>query len=194
MDGLRTNGWVKLPRDLTNTWIWNEDKKFDKFKAFVDLLYSVNYEDKEVILNGEKILIGKGSILTSIIKLSKRWGWDRKTVRRYLELLKQDGYIDYERRGKGTIITFKERHNDAVLNFFAPISGQENPDNDTHKAPHNDATIKEYKNKKKEEYKNTKEEVVEEEKIIFENEEKNYCYCDVKKQNMQRYIFNSCRV
>ena len=155
------NGWVKAPREIMDTWIWNDGVKFCKFKAFMDLMFCANYREKEVAVNGEIKEVKIGSFITSAIKLSQRWGWERRAVMRFLKMLTDAGYIAYERAGKGTMITVKKLDNSAVSNFFAEKNVQQMCHNNAQHTVQEEAhemhskcdTTKEYNNIKKE-YKN----------------------------------------
>lgn len=48
--------------------------------------------------------VERGSFHTSEVKLSERWKVDRKTVRKFLELLQKDNMISIEKSKKGTTI------------------------------------------------------------------------------------------
>lgn len=98
-------GWIAIPRTITETWIWNDGKKFGKTKAFLDLMFSANFKDIDISMNGEVFTIKRGSLLTSVLKLSKRWEWDRRGVSNFLRGLKNHGEIEYERFGNGILLT-----------------------------------------------------------------------------------------
>lgn len=96
-------GWIKLHRKLQDCWIWQE-KPFDKGRAWVDLLLSAMHHDKKILINNEIVIISRGSFMTSIVKLSERWGWSRNKVVRYLNLLEKEQMLDTERTPNGTLI------------------------------------------------------------------------------------------
>lgn len=96
-------GWIKLHRKLQDCWIWQE-KPFDKGRAWVDLLLSAMHHDKKMLINNEIVIISRGSFMTSIVKLSERWGWSRNKVVRYLNLLEKEHMLDTERTPNGTLI------------------------------------------------------------------------------------------
>lgn len=176
------NGWVKAPRDITDSWIWNDGVKFCKFKAFMDLMYSANYKEQETVINGEIKKIMPGSFLTSVLKLSQRWGWDRKRVSRFLKMLSDSGYIACERLGGGTMITVKKLDNSAPFSFFDQKNAQRKhhseeqsePQCDVHKKRNECTTNKEYNNIKKEYKNNSKKEEAEEEETL--------CACEQKQE------------
>ena len=77
-------GFIKLNRSLPEHWIWKDPKKL---KAWIDLLYMANYEDKELLINNKVIKVKRGSFITSIHKLAIRWGWSVNTVKKFLDTL-----------------------------------------------------------------------------------------------------------
>lgn len=85
-------GWIRLDRQIKNHWLW-EEKPFDKKSAWIDLLLTANHEDKKFLLGNELIEAKRGEIVTSEVKLAERWGWSRKKVRIFFELLESDGMI-----------------------------------------------------------------------------------------------------
>jgi len=96
-------GYIKVYRDMRGHWIWDNSLYF---KWWVDLLFSANYIDKKILVNGELITIHRGAFLTSEVKLSEKWNTTRKTVRKFLALLQSDGMIVAAKsRQSGTIIT-----------------------------------------------------------------------------------------
>lgn len=98
------SGWVKLYRKLMDNPIWLEER-FTKGQAWVDLIMLSNFESRTILCDGEKIVIERGQVFTSIVKLSKRWKWDRKTVSKYLVFLEKEGMIKKESDNKKTVIT-----------------------------------------------------------------------------------------
>lgn len=105
-------GWIKVCRSEMNEWMWADGTPFDKFHAWLDILLNVNYTTKQVPLKNDIITLEPGCLLTSIVKLSERWTWDRKTVGRFLRHLKKSGKIDFCRFGNGILIkTLDERDN-----------------------------------------------------------------------------------
>jgi hypothetical protein len=85
-------GYIKLYRDIQEHWIW-QGKPFSKGQAWIDLLMAANHDDNKVVLGNEIILVERGCLITSEVKLAKRWGWSRHKVRDFLDLLKKDSMI-----------------------------------------------------------------------------------------------------
>ena len=99
-------GWVKVHRDIQNCWIW-EEKPFSRGQAFIDLILMVNHEDKKIMFNGTLIEIKRGSGITSIRKLSDKWGWSKNKVDHFLKQLQSDEMISYKKDTKKTVVTIE---------------------------------------------------------------------------------------
>ena len=97
-------GWIKLHRKVLDCWIWQE-KPYDKARAWVDLLLLAMHRDKKLLIDNEIFVVERGSFMTSIVKLSNRWGWSRCKVMRYLELLEKEQMLNTKRTPKGTLVT-----------------------------------------------------------------------------------------
>ena len=100
------SGWVKVHRIIQNNWIW-EDKPFSRGQAFVDLIMMMNYEDKKLMFNGTLIEVKRGSTITSIRKLSEKWGWSKGKVDHFLKQLQNDKTITYKKDSKKTVVTLE---------------------------------------------------------------------------------------
>ena len=98
---MSNNGWIKLHRQIRDNWIWEDA---EMLRAWLDILLMVNHEDKKIYFNGELITIKRGEKLTSILKLSDRWGWSRNRVRHFLDLLEGDGMCTTIRTTNGTTL------------------------------------------------------------------------------------------
>jgi len=98
------NNFLPLDRNLLKHWLW-EDKPFSKGQAWVDLLMLANYKDKKKPVNGEMQIYKRGDVNLSMKQLSDRWGWDRRTVKRFLDLLSNDKMVSVNSTTHGTTIT-----------------------------------------------------------------------------------------
>ena len=76
-------GWISLHRQIKDHWLW-ENKPFAFGQAWTHLILSANHEDKEIVFEGKKIIVKRGSFITSILKLSDMFGWDRKKTSQHL--------------------------------------------------------------------------------------------------------------
>lgn len=98
------NDFLPLNRKIMKHWLW-DDKPFSKGQAWIDLLMLANYTDKKKPKNGEIITCKRGSVNLSMTQLSDRWGWDRRTVKRFLDLLENDNMVSVDSTTHGTTIT-----------------------------------------------------------------------------------------
>lgn len=119
-------GWIKLYRSIRKNWIWEDAQKL---KWWLDILLQANHQDKKILIGNELVLIERGSFHTSIIKLSERWKVDRKTVKRFLELLQNDNMISLKTSKKGTTISISN------YNDFQAISEDKKDNREDNKVP-----------------------------------------------------------
>lgn len=98
-------GYIYLHRKLLDNFLWESNEKFDKRAAWIDMLLTANHADKEVMFDSAVIVIHRGQFLTSQRKLAQRWGWNHKTVKKYLDTLKQAGMIQFDTTERSTLIT-----------------------------------------------------------------------------------------
>lgn len=94
-------GWIKLYRTIQDHWIWNDPQKL---KWWLDILLLANHKENKFILGNDLMQLERGEFHTSLVKLSERWGVDRKTIRRFLDVLECDKMITQKRTTKGTTI------------------------------------------------------------------------------------------
>ena len=148
-EGEYVAGYIKLYRDIQEHWTW-QDKPFSKGQAWIDLLMMANHDENKSVLGNEIILVERGCLITSEVKLAKRWGWSRCKVRAFLDLLASDEMIDKKTDTKKTYLkilnysvwqdleTTKKQRKDSVQTAFRQRS-------DTNK---NDKNVKNEKNNK----------------------------------------------
>lgn len=110
---MKEGGWISLYRSIQNHWIWEDPVKL---KWWLDILLLANHKDNKVLIRNKLEVIKRGYHHTSEVKLSKRWGVSRTTVRRFLELLESDKMIEVKKGENGTTLK--------VINYegFQPIS------------------------------------------------------------------------
>lgn len=96
-------GWVSVHRQIQEHWLWAE-KPFSKGQAWIDMLMLANHEDRKFLLGNDLMEIKAGGFHTSEIKLGERWGWSKKKVHAFLELLEKDSMVVIKRNRKGTTI------------------------------------------------------------------------------------------
>jgi DNA replication protein DnaD len=97
-------GYVKLHREITDHWLWNE-KPFSKAQAWIDILMMVNHETAKFPLGKELVEVERGSCITSILKLSDKWGWSRHKVDDFFTLLEKEQMLGIKKDNKKTTLT-----------------------------------------------------------------------------------------
>lgn len=103
MAGDETNsGWISLYRRIRDHWIWQDPVKF---KWWIDIILTVNHEDKKVNIGMRLIECKRGQVVMSLRNWADRWKVSRDTTRNFLELLKKDGMITTENLINTTRIT-----------------------------------------------------------------------------------------
>ena len=101
------NTFIKLHRSLLDHWLW-EEKPFSKGQAWVDLLLIANYADEKKPVGDHTVVYKRGTVPRSIASLALRWGWNRKTVSKFLQLLESEKMVSTKRTTYGTTITIEK--------------------------------------------------------------------------------------
>ena len=91
----RYAGYIYLDRHIQEGWLW-EEKPFSKGQAWIDLILLANYEDKKMPYKDKIITCKRGTVNLSVLYLANRWGWDRRTVNKFLKQLQDGGSIKYK--------------------------------------------------------------------------------------------------
>ena len=84
------SGWIKLDREITSHWIFEDSWKF---RNWIDLLTLVNHSEQKVNIKGTVLTCNRGETLCSLDTFAKRWNCDKSKVRRFLKLLEADSMI-----------------------------------------------------------------------------------------------------
>lgn len=95
-------GWIKLNRQIQDHWIWtNHEYAY----AWIDLLLLVNRSNKKILVDNEVITVKRGQTLTSLYKLSERWGWSRNKTNKFISALEKDGMVHKKSTTHYTMLT-----------------------------------------------------------------------------------------
>lgn len=97
-------GWIGLYRSLLRHWIYPKNRPFTKYEAWIDLLLTVNYEDKKVFSGEDLCDCSKGEIITSQLKLMNRWKWSKSKLLKFFSVLESDKMCAIKRDNKKTSI------------------------------------------------------------------------------------------
>ena len=68
-------------------------------------MLSANYNGNKVLIDGRMVTVARGEFITSLVKLSERWGWHRQTVTNFLEMLEREEMILKKSTTKYTSVT-----------------------------------------------------------------------------------------
>ena len=143
-------GYVSIHREIMDHWLW-QDKPFSKGQAWVDLLILAQGVNREKEYRGKVQHMKPGNVYTSILYLSKRWGWGRAKIYRFLDTLINLGMIAVQgwtqndttertRNGttNGTIITIENwaLYQDHDATDDTPNDTTKRTRNDTHNRKH----------------------------------------------------------
>lgn len=126
--------WIKLYAGIKDSAVWSDPVRL---KAWIDILLSANYRDKEWFQNGQTVKVSRGQYVTSIRKLSSAWKCSRDTVRRILKQFDDLDMIRHEvRPGKYTLITvvkYEVFQDGKVGESYTDKATDEDTDKDTDK-------------------------------------------------------------
>jgi hypothetical protein len=104
-------GWIAIDRKLLDSAIWNTGEAFTKGQAWVDLLLLANYEETEQFIGYEVIKIPRGTYMTTIRDLSKRWDWSTSKVLNFLHFLEKQKMLTLKANTKKTLISIVNYEN-----------------------------------------------------------------------------------
>lgn len=62
----------------------------------MDLIMLANYEHSTVVIAGRSIEVERGQLCWSMKNLAERWGWNRKTVARFISVLESDQMLSHQ--------------------------------------------------------------------------------------------------
>ena len=98
------DGWISLYRKIQDHWLWKQKRKFSQFEAWISLLFKASHKSRQIMVDGKLTDIKVGELITSEVKLSEEWGWNRSTVRRFLRTLESQKMIHRSATTKYTSI------------------------------------------------------------------------------------------
>ena len=79
-------GWVKLHRKIIDSPDYFSEP-FTRTQAWIDLILMANFHVSYIRVKGVRVKVEPGEVVTSTVALSKRWGWSRGKVLRFLDEL-----------------------------------------------------------------------------------------------------------
>ena len=87
------DGWIKLSRDITKHWIFQNT---EYFKWWFELIAMAAWRDHKVMHDTHLITLKRGQTISSVATLSRLWGRSAPTIIRFLKLLENEGMITRE--------------------------------------------------------------------------------------------------
>jgi len=93
---MENRGWIKLHRSMFDNELWRSEP-FTKGQAWIDMIGNANHKPGSVWIRGVEIGVKRGQLAWSELTMSKRWGWSRAKVRRYLGMLKTRQMIEQQK-------------------------------------------------------------------------------------------------
>jgi len=96
-------GWVKLYRDIEDTWMWRDPKKLRAWLWILNRVSHKGFENREA--GKAYVKIARGEVLTSILRMANENDMDRRTVARFLDDLVRSGFIAQRKTAHYTVIT-----------------------------------------------------------------------------------------
>jgi hypothetical protein len=145
---LPNEGYIKLYRSIMDNKLWYT-RPFAKGQAWVELLMMANHEDNDIMFGNQSIHIERGSFITSILKLSERWGWSRHRVKDFINFLISLQMVDLKMDNKKSLITIvnytlyqgNENKKDIVKDNKRTSKGQQKDTNKNEKNEKNDKNL-----------------------------------------------------
>ena len=132
-------GWIKIHREITEHWIFQDS---EKFRWWVDMLFLASYEDNKILVKNQIVEVKRGQFIGSLSFFTKRWGISKERVINFLRLLLSDGMILKDSDRNVTLITIcnYESYQDRPDNL-----SDYQPDNQVNYQPDTTKEIKEVK-------------------------------------------------
>lgn len=131
--------FIKLDREITNNWLWQE-QPFSKGQAWIDLILLADYKDHKNPYKGEIVTYKRGTVHLSITSLANRWGWGRDKTRTFLKLLEQDNMILLNATTNRTTITLVNYGKYQDVPTTNHTTNRQRTDSEQYNEPYNEPT------------------------------------------------------
>lgn len=84
-------GWISLYRQIQGHCFYpaNEERKFTRLEAWIDLLLNANHTDTDKIVQNTHIVLKRGTLVITQDQLAEKWKWNKRTVAKFLNLLEE---------------------------------------------------------------------------------------------------------
>lgn len=128
-------GYIRLWRKYQENELWNENRVFSKFEAWLDILTQVQHSHKptRIIIGMKSITVERGQSIKSLNTWAARWQWSKSKVRRFFNMLKDSDMIFTESVSKSTRLT--------VINYDTYNKIRNDDETMVKRSRHDDETI-----------------------------------------------------
>ncbi len=99
-----SNGWIKLHRQITENPLYFTER-FTKIQAWIDILIECNHKHKMLFIRGNEVNINRGQSANALTTWAKRWKWNDRTVKHFLNYLVNHQMIQYRTSHLTTVLT-----------------------------------------------------------------------------------------
>jgi hypothetical protein len=96
------SGWIALPREVINCWLWNDDRRF---KMWLYLVINAKWQESIIYINGNTITLKRGQLAVSTRELMNKWGCSCEMATSFLRRLESSGLITRENCKRFSIVT-----------------------------------------------------------------------------------------
>jgi hypothetical protein len=100
-----SKGYIKLYRSFRDHRYWKQKRKYSKAEAFLDLLFEAAYSEIDLQVGFQVVHLKRGQCLIRQTSLARKWGWDRGSVKRFLNLLQVQQEATIKPTNKYSILT-----------------------------------------------------------------------------------------
>jgi len=100
-------GYIALHRKIIENELYFSER-FTKLQAWIDLLLLATHKKNTLFIRGVEIILKPGELCYSIVSLSKRWRWNQRTVKKFLNSLEKREMIHCRFTNVTTIISIKK--------------------------------------------------------------------------------------
>jgi len=98
-------GFIKFYRSTWDNPVLKSKEPFSKIEAFIWIISNANWTEGRGYYGNSLVEIKRGQLLTSVLKMSEVFRWSNNKINGFLELLKKNETIAYEKHTKYTLIT-----------------------------------------------------------------------------------------
>lgn len=128
-------GYILVPKHLLNYRFSQKDESFSYLEAFLMMVASVNFEDKEITIKRKTFVCQRGESFLSIPSWAKLFNWSVSKTRWFFDRMEKENLINYIHLGHdlrkilvvdydlwtgkpGKITNMREKKEDRLMEFY----------------------------------------------------------------------------